>query len=238
MPALRRELSDCVFYLYGRDPKTNEVVGPKGTGVIVSRHSRRVPKPSPLSDEQHRDLPDELIHYYGVTNWHLSNRGGASIIRLNTRDGGSRFLDFDPVDWQFIPNSDDLSAIDLTDELKIEGDQVAAYSESLFITKEVIETFKIGLGEDAFMIGMFASHHGSKRNHPVARFGNVALLADEDSPVKQANDIMRLSHLVDMRSRGGFSGSPVSIWRVPESSLLEKTLWDRIRAHRRSGARR
>jgi hypothetical protein len=68
-------------------------------------------------------------------------------------------------------------------------------------------------------VGLYADHHGGQRNTPAVRFGNLALLADEKAPIKQPNGVMRPSHLVDMRSRTGFSGSPVSIYRIPENDL-------------------
>jgi hypothetical protein len=197
MPNLNHEIADTVFYLYRRHPKHDKIDGPIGTGSIVARPSR---------------LLDEELHYYGITNWHLSHDQGASIIRLNTRDGSSRLLEYGPEDWQFITDHDDLSAIDLTDDLK-DTDQIAVFPESSFTTPNLIREMEISFGDDMCMIGMFVDHYGGKRNKPAARFGNLSLLADKDALVRQPNEVMRPSHLIDMRSRTGFSGSPVVVFR-------------------------
>jgi hypothetical protein len=153
------------------------------------------------------------MHYYGITNRHLSQAQGATIIRLNTRDGGSRRLEYGPHDWQFIGDHDDLSAIDLTDDLK-EADQISVFPENSFTTKEMIEKMYISYGEELCMLGFFVDHGAGKRNKPAARFGNLSLLADDEVLVEQPHGILRPSHIVDMRSRTGFSGSPVIAWRM------------------------
>ena len=52
-------------------------------------------------------VPSETVHgsehYYAVSNWHVANDGMASVIRLNTKDGKTRFIEKDPaVDWHFV----------------------------------------------------------------------------------------------------------------------------------------
>jgi len=204
MPRLNSKIFDCVFYLYRRNPKTGEVEGPFGTGGIYVRMSKNLPA---------------FHHYYGVTNWHVSHNAGASIIRINTKDGKTRFLEYDPIDWQFMPGADDLSAVDITDDLSNETDQTNVNPEDGFVTPDIIKRFEIGPGEDIFMGGLYPNHHGGDRNKPCARFGNIAMMPDEKSLVKQPNNIWRPSYLADMRSRTGFSGSPVFIYRTPQDNL-------------------
>jgi hypothetical protein len=206
MPKLNANLFECVFFLYGVGPGTGKLDGPFGTGSIVAR-------PSEVKGE---------YHFYGVTNWHLSHESGASIIRINTTDGATRFLNYEPTDWQFIPGADDLSIVDLTDDLR-ETDQIWFHSEDRFITKEHISKFEIEPGEDVFMVGLFDKQHGGSRNVPCARFGNLAMVASDQNPVVQPNGGVSASYLTDMRSRSGFSGSPVCIYRVPSTDLSGKS---------------
>lgn len=219
MPAIPQEMLDCVFYLYRRNPKTGMIDDrPSGTGTLIAHFTRRHCR-VPLLGKAVVE-PDILAHYYGVTNWHLANQAGASIIRINTKDGQSRYLEYDPSEWQFIPNSDDISAIDVTDDLDFSGDLIAAYPEYNFISRDVIDKLKIGVGENALMIGMYSDHSGERQNHPVARFGNLSFVATDASPVRQPSGYLGASHLVDLRSRTGFSGSPVSVWRTPIDAML------------------
>ena len=108
MPKLKSDIGNAVFYLYRINPKTGKRTGPHGSGFIVGRKSTTI---------------QNLNHYYGVTNWHLSNDLGASIIQINTDDGKSRFSITRLRIGFFEKNGDDLSIVDLTDEAKT-GDQL------------------------------------------------------------------------------------------------------------------
>lgn len=208
MPRLRPELADTIFYLYRRNPKTGEIEGPCGTGSIAAKKS---------------SIELEL-HLYAVSNYHLTHSLGASIIRLNTKDGKFRLLEYDPSDWQFIKNGDDLSMIDITDDLNVETDQFAVNGEWMFLTDTIVGNYEISFGEDIFMFGLLADHYGGKRNRPVVLFGNVSRTADDDAPVEQPHGMVRPSHLGDMRSRTGFSGSAVFLYRIPEMDLTHQMI--------------
>jgi hypothetical protein len=210
MPRIRPELADSVFYLYRRNPKTGEKEGPCGTGCFVGRQATN----------------SAFRHYYGVSNYHLTHQIGATIIRINTVDGKTREIEYETEDWHFIPNGDDLSVVDFTDDWR-EGDQISVQMEGIFVTDEAIRRFEISAGEDVLMIGMFANHHGGKRNKPVVRSGNLAMTADPDAVVRQPHGMNRPSHLVDMRSRTGFSGSPVLMYRTFSNSLMNRNLYNR-----------
>jgi hypothetical protein len=84
------------------------------------------------------------------------------------------------------------------------------------IEKSPIET--IGIGEDGFMLGLFMEYPGAARNAVAARFGNVSMLARDDLPI-ESEFRTRPCHLFDMRSRPGFSGSPVFVYRTPTADL-------------------
>lgn len=206
MPKLSPDIGNSVFYLYREDPRTGKRTGPHGTGFIVGVQSEMHPN---------------IRHFYGVTNWHLANDLGASIIRINTEDGKSRFIDLGPEDWHFLRGGDDLSAADLSNEERA-GDQVGHYRvDTLIVDDMLIDRAEISVGEDVFMTGLYAEQHGGDRNTPAIRFGNLALLADEKAPIEQPNGNLRPSHLVDMRSRTGFSGSPVALYRIPDNDISD-----------------
>ena len=204
MPRIYPAFSRMVFFLYGRDPNTGEVVGPQGTGILVGL-------PGSVGLRYDR-------HVYAVTCHHVAPRG-ASIIRINTNDGKSRWLEFEPHEWQFMKHSDDLAAVDVTDRLHQPEDDFSFLPSSLIATPDFMRDVEFGIGEDGFMLGLFANHPGKERNLIAARFGNVSLLASDDDPIRQGNEVWRPSHLFDMRSRTGFSGSPVFTYRTPAGDL-------------------
>jgi hypothetical protein len=60
---------------------------------------------------------------------------------------------------------------------------------------------------------MFAGHIGKKRNLPIIRFGNISLMPYEKIPLTidpiTKTQYIADAYLVECRSRGGLSGSPV-----------------------------
>jgi hypothetical protein len=203
MPRLNSRFKSMVFFLYGRHPETGNIEGPRGTGFLIG-------------------MPGAggwyMTHTYAVTCHHVALQHGASILRINTTDGKSRFIELEPHEWQFRPQSDDLCAADISDFLR-DGDDVSVLPQSLIVQRGFLEQEFVEVGEDGFMLGLFAEHPGEKQNLVAARFGNLSLLAQDDEPIEQPNRQKRPSHIFDMRSRPGFSGSPVFIYRTPAGDL-------------------
>jgi hypothetical protein len=203
MPRVHPQLQDCVFFLFRRNPESGEIdEGPLGSGFFISRSPGAKPG---------------LNHLYAVSNWHLAIELGASIIRLNTKGGKTRFLEYDPMDWTF-SREDDLAIVDVHDDLR-PGDDIAHFNERDFLAGERWSRAGLTIGEDAFMIGLFTSHHGGDWNTPCARFGNIAMLAHALNPVEMWTGFERPCHLIDTHSRGGFSGSPVFAYRTSGADL-------------------
>jgi hypothetical protein len=209
MPRLNWVFERSVFFLYAHDPDDpDKYIGPLGTGVLIGIEGQG---------------SWYIRHVYAVSCWHVVHQHGASIIRINTRDGASRYIEFDPIEWQFPPNGDDLAVVDVSDRFDRETDEISTLPYSMFATKKFIEQDEVGIGEDGFMLGLFADNPGIKKNLVAARFGNISLLADDAHPVEQPNRVKRPSHIFDMRSRPGFSGSPVFVYRTPAGDLRSAT---------------
>jgi hypothetical protein len=206
MPKLKHDILNAAFYLY-REEQTpsgkNKITGPWGTGSVIGR---------PIEGTR-------FYHLYGVTNRHVAHKTGASIIRINTKNGGTRRLEYQVDDWQFIPQQDDITVVDITDDL-VDDDEIAFIGEREFISEKVLEFYEIGPGDDVFMMGLFSEAHGGKRNVPIVRFGNIAMIANKNVLIEEDSDLPRRPcHLADMRSKAGFSGSPVFVYRIPEMDL-------------------
>lgn len=210
MPRLNPYFQNTAFFLYGINPKTGKLgTRPKGTGVLVGFWG---PKKGIVA-QANRDIR----HIYAVTCQHVAP-DGASTIRINTNDGKSRFIEFEPHEWQFMPNGDDIAAVDITDRLK-GTDSFSAVPPNLFATPDFFKEYEFGIGEDGFMLGLFADIPGKYHNMVAARFGNVSLLADKEELIKQGNNNKRPSHIFDMHSRPGFSGSPIFVYRTPSGDI-------------------
>lgn len=201
MPKLQPHIAQCVFFLFRRNPKTGEIDGPHGSGFFISRSARK-------------NVGLEQI--YAVTNWHVAVQLGASIIRMNTAQG-TRYLEYDPADWVF-DRDNDLAILDVHEDTR-PTDQFSYINERDFLAGSAWDSADITIGEDVFMVGLFAEHHGGDRNVPSARFGNVSMLASARAPVRIEHGAEVPCHLVDTHSRGGFSGSPVFAFRTNNSDL-------------------
>lgn len=70
------------------------------------------------------------------------------------------------------------------------------------------------IGDQTIMLGLFTDYHGGEINVPVGRFGNLAALPNSKAPIRLSSDdpFVRPAFLNDIRSRAGFSGSPVWAW--------------------------
>jgi hypothetical protein len=80
----------------------------------------------------------------------------------------------------------------------------------------------IAVGEDVFMLGLFIDQSGHEHHAPLARFGNISMLASKSSRVAMGSRSYE-SYIVDMRSRSGFSGSPVFAYRTFGTNLQSHT---------------
>ena len=205
MPQISPKIAKSTFYLYGIDPETNNYLNdPGGTGFIVTRN---VGVTAPLS-------------VYAVSNWHVVSYGGNSNIRLNLKTGGYSFIHREPDEWQCIKKYD-LAAIDITDEINSGIYETSSIFEHEFISKNAIENLEVTMGDDVFMVGYYVNNYGEEENLPAARFGNISRIANIDHPVCVENIGEFPCHLIDMRSRTGFSGSPVFIYRTPATDLTQ-----------------
>lgn len=199
MPRLNPFFERTVFFLYGHDPQTGELNNqPIGTGVFVG-----------VPAEGH-DARLDCRHVYAVTTHHVIGAGG-SIIRINTEEFqeglgfsvASRPIEPEFHEWAFIRGGHDIAAIDVTDHL-CEGDAISYIPLGLFATESFFMDVGFGIGEDGFMLGLFADIPGKNYNRIAARFGNVSLTAHKDDLIEQGNGHKHPSHVFDMRSVLGF----------------------------------
>ena len=79
---------------------------------------------------------------------------------------------------------------------------------SMVPSEEQLSSELIGLGDEVVIIGAFVGRVGKKKNIPVVRIGNVAAMAEEPTDFGSQR---RPAYLLETRSLGGISGSPVFV---------------------------
>jgi hypothetical protein len=198
MPRIDDQILDCVIYLYPSEAsaRVGELAG--GTGFLVgvpSQHEGRV-------------------FIYAVTNSHVIREAGSPVIRFNAMHGDAAILPLVNESWYHHPDGDDIAVVHIGGL----NESILKYRcipTILFATKETIEKYDIGPGDDVFMVGRFIGHDGRQRNLPSVRFGNISMMPHEN--VQHPRQYGVESFLVETRSLGGYSGSPVFV-HIPQGS--------------------
>lgn len=204
MPAISEDVLDTVVYLYpdAASAAAGERAGGSGCIVVI-----------PVQHD-----PFIAGFMYVVTNSHVIREGKASAIRVNTRDGKVAIIHSTTEGWIHHPYGDDVAVLPINleyEEVKAKGIQTG-----LFVTKEAIQEYKVGPGDEVFIVGRFVNHEGKQRNLPSVRFGNLSMLPYE--PVRTERGLLQEVFLVECRSLPGYSGSPVFLHAFPFSQVRRK----------------
>jgi hypothetical protein len=187
MPRIDDDLLECVFFLYRSLEDAERGTASGGTGFFTAIPSKAAP------DER---------HIYAVTNRHLID-DGYTVMRINTKGGGLDYRETDRFTWKsaFV---DDLSVLPIRLD---EHHEFRAVESDAYVTLEVIEDYKVGPGDDVVMVGRFINRDGVQQNSPSVRFGNISIMHREKMGDRRGRECENIS--VEMRSLGGYSGSPV-----------------------------
>ncbi len=140
----------------------------------------------------------------------IEESGSQIFLRINKRGGGFQYLEMPFERWVRPIHSDgivDAAACFFPSEsqkifdYRYVGEEQAA-------TNEQLKKLHIGVGDAVYMAGLFVNHIGAERNEPIIRSGSVAAIPEDEVLTKHG--LMR-SYLIESRSIGGLSGSPVFI---------------------------
>lgn len=74
------------------------------------------------------------------------------------------------------------------------------------VNEETWKVLEVDLGDEVFIVGLF-HHFGQERNIPIVRVGNLACLTEERIRTRDFGSMD--AYLIEARSIGGLSGSPV-----------------------------
>lgn len=170
-------------------------------------------------------IDGENRYSYTVTAKHvivdMRLRGVSKVyLRLNYRNGGVGLEETSINDWKFHPDdgSVDVAVLDWSpspsdfDYRFIPGE--------MFLNDETVRDgvkrfgmleYKIGVGDEVYITGLFTNHHGNNKNLPIIRIGNIALMPEPEELIstRYFGDIE--AYLIESRSIGGLSGSPVFV---------------------------
>lgn len=252
MPRIGKQVLDCTFYLYEERSDAEQGLRGGGTGFLLG-----VPRgwPEPLEPTSLEDrttlvlgrgdipghlgrLPPDLLpgeHLYAVTNRHLVD-AGITFARFNLKAGGTSVIELKQEEWVKHPNLDDVAVCPLLfsqEDLRL---QWVGFEQLL--SERLKDELGIGPGDECITIGRFVGHDGRERsNRPAARFGFLSMMPDPEDGLltrQPGGTELRLEgYVVEGRSQGGFSGSPVFLfmppWQLaqePEGYSIRRKLWE------------
>ncbi len=195
VPRIPDEYLEGTIYLYfdSQRAKVGERQG--GSGFLIGIDADTVPK---------------TRHIYAVTNRHVIEEG-ATVLRINRHDGTAEPLDLTERVWRFHPDGTDIAIA----KIKIDPN-VHKYRTLRFdalVSKEMYAKQGLGIGDDVFLVGRYVGSDGKEVNIPTVRFGNIA--QNEATILKDKHGRDQESFIVEGRSIGGFSGSPVYVHIQP-----------------------
>jgi hypothetical protein len=185
MTRLHDDFLEVVVFLYPSENDAQNGTKLGGTGFLVRLESEKV-----------------IGYYvYAVTNRHVIERGSTTV-RINRKDGTSLILDSNEPDW-FLSTDDDLAVFRFAvqDESRFSYKYLAAIH---FLDQDTVESMNIGSGDEVFVTGRLVGADGRSYNQPIYRFGRIVA---NGTRVVDGQE----SFLVEARSTGGLSGSPVFI---------------------------
>jgi hypothetical protein len=185
------DIKKCVVFIGLQKADGEYIIG--GTGFLV------------VDDTNKNQTP------YIVTAKHviegIRNTGLDTVcLRVNLNSGTAKWYSTEMKDWKYHSDTNVDVAI-----FKSSGDATwdhRFYPLSFSVTQQHIEGSKIDSGDDIFLIGLFTQHHGQQKNIPIVRVGNISAMPIEKI---QTKDHLMDGYLIEARSIGGLSGSPVFV---------------------------
>ncbi len=162
---------------------------------------------------------EKLTHVYLVTAKHVADRleGQEFYIGLNRKEGGIAYFRV-PATQKFwrhptTPDEVDVAVVPWMpppDLIEMKSLRV----QDWFLTHMTIEQQDIGPGDEVCAIGLFTKMTGRGKLIPIVRTGNIAMMPTEKIPGIKINDKWTgevEAYLIEARSIGGMSGSPVFV---------------------------
>jgi hypothetical protein len=143
------------------------------------------------------------------------------LVRLNTKIGDAVWSELPMDKWTFHPTDNGVDVAVMAANFDWSGFDHFHVALHAAATKEVMKREGFGIGDEVFVTGLFRHYKGERRNIPIIRIGNISALGEEKVQTKRYGAME--AYLVECRSIGGLSGSPVFLhsgaFRVVNNAL-------------------
>ena len=188
------QIRKCVVFICYRDGTKTQVAG---TGFFLGK---------PLGENRH--CLGVITAQHVLNNIRHKSADQKVLLRVNLKNKPADFAASDLSQWRIHPYDAAADVAVLPAAPSPDVDYLAV-PMSMAATSEIISKESIGPGDEVFITGLFVNHFGEERNIPILRIGNIAAMPEE----KVKTDTMGPmdAFLIEARSIGGLSGSPVFV---------------------------
>lgn len=188
------EMRKCVAFVYC---KIEGELRPKGTAFWIAY-------PVPRHPETHLGVLVTANHV--IAGIKATSDDDKVYLRVNLREGGSDWHESQTKAWEQPDPSVDVAVCPWFYDKKFDH---SAWPAERFAIDEVIEREGMGIGDEVFTVGLFRNHLGKDRIEPILRVGNIAAIPADPVYSKKYGHMKAI--LIEARSIGGLSGSPVFV---------------------------
>lgn len=182
-----------------------------------------------------KDINQSFV--YIVTAKHVvagistSENDGFLYLRINTKNGEVINVPSRLEDWAFHEDDPYADVAVFFGAPSNHNESYRAVPLEYLVTDKIIKEEKIDIGDETFMAGLFINHFGKKKNSPILRTGNIAMMPEEPVQANLGGEKVPMeAYLVECRSIGGLSGSPVFVrlnpWKKQFLSAMPSTGYD------------
>jgi hypothetical protein len=135
-----------------------------------------------------------------VTARHVAEKidGATFFVRANNKQDSFEYLKSEETRWFYHPTDNSVDAAVAPFWLTPDIDY-RAIPLDMFLSDETLVQGKIGIGDEVYITGLFRHVAGSKRNQPIVRIGNVAMIPTEPIFTEKFGNIE--AYLIAARAR-------------------------------------
>jgi hypothetical protein len=192
---------NCVCFLYGYGVTEGpQQLSPLGTGFFMGVRG---------------ELNPTAVHTYLATARHIVRQEKEGKfeelhVRYNSRTGGGNQPIPITAEWMYHHDpSADVAVIPFERYVEHRSDRPLPMDEKVILGADRREQFKIGIGDELSVVGLFTSRPGLGRNIPIVRSGLIAAMPQER--IIEPDVLPYEAYLAELRSIRGLSGSPVFV---------------------------
>jgi hypothetical protein len=187
----------------------------KGTGYLIAVPGYPHISQTASHHEGKRWVTTTMVPFvFLATARHIAEKleGKDFALRANKQDGSLAILEGHATQrWWYHPTEKKYvdAAVTIFSPPNLHELDIHWVGLDLFVDQERIATSNLGVGDEVFLAGLFTEVKETTKNIPIVRIGNLAMMPGERIPFKDGKLID--AYLVESRSIGGLSGSPVFV---------------------------